>query len=304
MSAVNLTSVNSPGFLKALAQAVRPKTLSAAVVPVLVATALVKAHNFEVRAWISVLAVLSAIMIQIGTNFVNDALDFEKGADGEGRLGPERATHQGWLTKQQMLLAALGCFATALMLGVPLVLEGGWPILVIGLVSLVMGYAYTGGPFPLAYVGLGDIFVILFFGLIAVGGVFFLQARVFSPAAIIAGLQIGLLATVLIAINNLRDLDQDRLVNKRTLAVRLGPQLGRLEVVLLVVLCFGLQLFWLRQGLTSAFVLPLIALPLAVKVLWTLITTPASRAYNPLLAQAAFVHMLFGVLLSIGLILQ
>ncbi len=304
MSAANLTSVSSTGFLKALVQAVRPKTLSAAVVPVLVATALVKAFHFGVRPWISVVAVLSAVLIQIGTNFVNDALDFEKGADGEGRLGPMRATHQGWLTKQQVMMAAFGCFAGALLLGVPLVVEGGWPIVAIGLLSLAMGYAYTGGPFPLAYVGLGDLFVILFFGLIAVGGVFFLQTQVMDPAALIAGLQVGLLATVLIAINNLRDLDQDRLVNKKTLAVRLGPHLGRMEVVLLVSLCFGLQLYWLRHDFTLAFWLPWAALPLAVKVIWTLITTPASRAYNPLLAQAAFVHMLFGILLSIGLILQ
>lgn len=254
--------------------------------------------------WISWCAVLSAIFIQIGTNFVNDALDFEKGADTHTRLGPARATQQGWLTRNQVMGLASFCFACAFILGVPLVLEGGWPIVVIGLTSLAMGYAYTGGPYPLAYVGLGDLFVILFFGLIAVGGVFFLHVHSYAPAAFVAGLQVGLMATVLIAINNLRDLDQDRLVDKKTLAVRLGPLLGRLEVMFLVLVTFALQLFWLRSGANWAFFLPLLAFPFAVLVVWKVATTPASPAYNRLLAQAGFVHMLFGVLLSIGLFLE
>jgi 1,4-dihydroxy-2-naphthoate octaprenyltransferase len=304
MSAVNLTSVNSPGFLKAVVLAVRPKTLSAAVVPVLVATALVKWSGSIITPWISIVAVLSALLIQIGTNFVNDAIDFDKGADGETRLGPKRATQSGWLSRGQVMTLAYVCFGGAFALGVPLVLEGGWPIVVIGLISLVMGYAYTGGPFPLAYLGLGDFFVILFFGVIAVSGVFFLHAKDFPPAALVAGLQVGLLATVLIAINNLRDLDQDRLVHKKTLAVRLGPKLGRFEVALLVVGAFALQMFWLRPGPGWAFTLPLFALPFAVHVVWKVATTPASPAFNRFLAQAGFVHMLFGVLLSIGLFLE
>jgi len=304
MNGANPISINSPGFLKAASLAIRPKTLSAAVVPVLVATALVRWSGATVLPWISIVAVLSAILIQIGTNFINDALDFEKGADGETRLGPARATQRGWLTRTQVMTLAFLCFAGAFALGVPLVLEGGWPIVFIGLASLLMGYAYTGGPFPLAYVGLGDLFVILFFGLVAVGGVFFLHAKVYQTATLVAGLQVGLLATVLIAINNLRDLDQDRLVHKKTLAVRLGPTLGRAEVAALVLLAFALQLFWLRSGLGWAFILPLLVFPLAVKVAWQVATTSASPLYNRFLAQAAFVHMLFGVLLSIGLILE
>jgi 1,4-dihydroxy-2-naphthoate octaprenyltransferase len=271
---------------------------------VLVATALVKWSGADVQLWISIVAVLSALLIQIGTNFVNDALDFEKGADRETRLGPKRATQQGWLTRNQVMTLAFTCFGLAFALGVPLVLEGGWPIVIIGLVSLCMGYAYTGGPFPLAYVGLGDLFVVLFFGLIAVGGVFFLHVKTYDVGAVVAGLQVGLMATVLIAINNLRDLEQDRLVSKKTLAVRLGPQLGRLEVVLLVSLTFILQLFWLREGLSWAFALPFLALPFAAQVAWKVVSTPASPLYNRLLAQAGFVHMLFGVLLSIGLFLE
>lgn len=287
-------------MIRILWQTMRPKTLTAAIVPVLVATALVEAQGGPVLPWVSIFALLSALMIQIGTNFVNDAIDFDKGADTETRLGPERATHQGWLTRNQVLGLGFFSFALALLLGLPLVLEGGWPIVLVGLASLVMGYAYTGGPFPLAYLGLGDLFVVLFFGVVAVGGVFFLHTKAYPLPAVVAGLQIGLLATVLIAINNLRDLDQDRLVHKKTLAVRLGPRLGRFEVLFLVLAAYSLHFYWWRNGNTLAFWLPWLALPLAVKVVWTLLRTEASREYNRLLAQASFVHMLFGVLLSIG----
>lgn len=289
---------------RALILTARPKTLAAAVVPVLVGTALSLAMNAHPPAWIAVLAMLSAIFIQIGTNYVNDALDFIKGADKETRLGEARASQSGWFSSRSVLMMGFGCFAVAAALGLPLVMLGGWPILVIGLISLVMGYAYTGGPFPLAYVGLGDLFVILFFGLVAVGGVYYLQTGEFGWAAVVAGLQVGFLATVLIAINNLRDLDNDRLVGKRTLAVRLGPKRGRYEVLFLIVVAFGLNLFWLSQGFYYAFALPWIALPLAIRVLRALFRTEAGRHYNQLLAQAAFVHMLFGMLLSVGLFLR
>ncbi|NJL26164.1 MAG: 1,4-dihydroxy-2-naphthoate polyprenyltransferase [Calothrix sp. SM1_5_4] len=290
--------------LKALILTARPKTLAAAVVPVMVATALVHAEGREVSTWISLFAVLSATMIQIGTNFINDALDFIKGADRETRLGDARAAQSGWFSARAVLFMGFACFAVAIGFGLPLVWEGGWPIFWIGLVSLLMGYAYTGGPFPLAYVGLGDLFVIIFFGLVAVGGVYFLQTKTYSGGALVAGLQVGLLATVLIAINNLRDLDQDREVNKRTLAVRLGPKLGRLEVLLLILVAFTLNLYWLGEGAILAFVLPLFALPPAVKVVFSLLRSEASREYNRLLARAAFVHMLFGMLLSVGFMLR
>lgn len=282
----------------------RPKTLAASVVPVLVATALVAAEGFAVTAWISIFAVLSAMMIQVGTNYINDAIDYLKGADGETRLGEARATQQGWFTARGVLAFGIGFFALALALGIPLVWQGGWPIVAIGVTSLLMGYAYTGGPLPLAYLGLGDLFVVIFFGLIAVGGVVFLQTNALPTSALVAGLQVGLLATVLIAINNLRDLDQDALVNKKTLAVRLGPKLGRFEVLGLVLGSYALGFYWLSRDFKYAFALPLLALPLAVRVVWRLMRSRAGREYNQLLAQAALLHMLFGMLLGIGLLLR
>lgn len=282
----------------------RPKTLSAAVIPVMVATALVHFEGKAVTPWISIFAVFSAVFIQVGTNFVNDALDFKKGADTETRLGEARAAQSGWFSASKVLAMGIAFFGLALVLGIPLVWLGGWPILLVGLLSLAMGYCYTGGPYPLAYVGLGDLFVILFFGLVAVGGVYFLQTRTLDLAAMVAGLQVGMLATVLIAINNLRDLDQDKLVGKKTFAVRVGPIWGRREVVLLLVLSFALNVFWLFQGATFAALLPLLAIPPAIRVVSTLINTQAGREYNRLLALGAFVHMLFGVMLSVGFLIR
>jgi 1,4-dihydroxy-2-naphthoate octaprenyltransferase len=282
----------------------RPKTLSAAVIPVMVATALVHFEGHSVSPWISVFAVFSAIFIQVGTNFVNDALDFKKGADTETRLGEARAAQSGWFSPNKVLAMGIAFFGLALVLGIPLVLLGGWPILVVGLLSLLMGYGYTGGPFPLAYLGLGDLFVILFFGLVAVGGVYFLQTLSLNWAALVAGLQVGMLATVLIAINNLRDLDQDQLVGKKTFAVRVGPIWGRREVLFLLVLSFALNFFWLFKGATFAAVLPLLAIPHAYRLVSTLLNTQAGREYNRLLALGAFVHMLFGVMLSVGFLIR
>ncbi len=299
MSAAGSTSV-----ARALILTARPKTLAASVVPVLVGTSVAVSEGYPVAGWISLFAVLSAMMIQIGTNYVNDAIDFKKGADSETRLGEARASQQGWFTANGVLAMAAGFFALALAFGLPLVWEGGWPIVVIGLLSLAMGYGYTGGPFPLAYLGLGDLFVVIFFGLVAVGGVVFLQTHALPDSVWIAGLQVGLLATVLIAVNNLRDLDQDKLVNKKTLAVRLGPKLGRIEVLLLIAVAFMLNGYWLYHGFGYAFGLPFIALPLAIRVVWRLLCSQAGVEYNQILAQAAMLHMLFGVLLGIGLIIK
>jgi 1,4-dihydroxy-2-naphthoate polyprenyltransferase len=156
--------------------AFRPKTLTAAIVPVLVATALAFADQQTVKYWVTAFALLSATFIQIGTNFINDAIDFKKGADTHERVGPKRVTQSGLLSEKKVLLGGFICFALATLFGVPLVIEGGVPILIIGLISLAMGYCYTGGPYPLAYRGLGDLFVLIFFGLVAVCGTYYLHA--------------------------------------------------------------------------------------------------------------------------------
>jgi 1,4-dihydroxy-2-naphthoate polyprenyltransferase len=281
--------------------ALRPKTLSAAIVPVLVGTALVRYEGGEIIWWVSICALLSALLIQIGTNFVNDAVDFRKGADTAERIGPQRVTQSGLLTYKQVMFGAGVCFGLAFALGIPLVFQGGWPIVLIGLVSLALGYAYTGGPFPLAYLGLGDLFVILFFGLIAVGGTFFLHTHTWSLSAIVAGLQVGSLATVLIAINNLRDAPQDAKVGKMTLAVRLGLRMARVEILILTLLPFALGLYWALQGHPNLGVLPMVALPLARRILFGVFKSEPSPIYNQYLAMAGAMQILFGVALAYAL---
>lgn len=282
--------------------AFRPKTLTASLVPCLAATALAYRAAPELHWWVFSYALLASFFIQIGTNLVNDAMDFKKGADTSERIGPQRITQAGILTSLQVLLLATLFFVGAVLFGIPLVNEGGQPIIIIGLLSVAMGYAYTAGPFPLAYRGLGDLFVILFFGLVAVMGLFYLHTKTWTADSFILGLQIGLHATVLIAINNLRDIDGDRKVNKKTLAVRLGIDGAKSEIYILCLSPFILQAYWLLQGRWVAGLIPLLAFPIAMKIIKNIKATAPSAQYNQFLGQSAGLHLVFGVLLSIGLI--
>ncbi len=293
----------SQSHFKSWVMAARPKTLTAALVPVIAGTALVKTLGFPVQIWISGLALLASFFIQIGTNFVNDAIDFKKGADTEKRIGPQRVTQSGVFTYKTVMMMAGLCFLMALLCGIPLVIHGGLPILLIGLLSLFFGYGYTGGPFPLAYLGLGDLFVVIFFGLIAVGGLVFLQTGGLLEEALLLGLQIGFHATVLICINNLRDIEGDVLVGKKTLAVRFGKTFARTEIALLCLLPFLLNIYWLNRGLYLAAALPFLALPLAGRVCFLVFKTEPSPIYNQFLAKAAGLHLVFGLLLAVGLTL-
>lgn len=281
--------------------ALRPKTITAAIVPVLVATALVKFENHPLQWWITICALLSAVFIQIATNLLNDAIDFVKGADTEKRVGPIRVTQSGLLSSKQVMWGGYFCLMVAAAFGVPLVVQGGWPIVVIGLVSLLLAYAYTGGPFPLAYRGLGDVFVVVFFGLVAVGGTYYLHTGGLGLAAVVAGLQVGSLATVLIAVNNLRDAPLDREAGKRTLAVRLGERFAKFEIATLAIAPFLLGIYWKNIGAFSAVVLPCAAIPLARRLIAGILKTPPGPEYNRFLALAAALHLAFGLLLSIGL---
>jgi 1,4-dihydroxy-2-naphthoate octaprenyltransferase len=220
--------------------AARPKTLSAAVAPVLIGSALAWRVTQALDWRLFAFTLAGAVLIQIGTNLVNDALDFKKGADTAERLGPLRVTQAGLLSANGVLVGATVCFLLAALCGVPLILHAGWPLLAIGVASIVAAYCYTGGPFPIAYNGLGELFVILFFGLVAVGGTYYVQTGRFDAAAAVAGLAAGSPAVALIAINNLRDVVSDRASRKRTLAVRLGEPFARGEIVFFSFLPFVL----------------------------------------------------------------
>lgn len=283
--------------------AARPKTLTAALVPVMVGTALAHALGFAIRWDLAAFALLGAGAIQIGTNLYNDLLDHERGADTGARVGPIRVTQAGLLAPGQVRRAAATSFLVAIGCGIPLVLAGGWPILVLGLLSLFFGYAYTGGPFPLAYHGLGEVFVLLFFGGGAVGGTFWLHAGRLVPSVAVAAIQVGALACALLAVNNLRDVEEDARAGKRTLAVLLGPRFGRWEIVGFSCGPLVMGLLWIALAQPRAAALPFVALPLALGVLRIVMREPPGPRYNIALARAAALQLAFGALLSLGLVL-
>ncbi|MHA7631560.1 1,4-dihydroxy-2-naphthoate polyprenyltransferase [Corallococcus sp. M7] len=289
--------------LKTWLMAVRPKTLTAGAVPVLVGTALAYSNGVG-RLLPALAALVGAVLIQIGTNFINDFYDFKKGADTEERLGPKRVTQSGLIAPGTVLLGGLGCFALATLVGLYLVAVGGWPIVAIGVASLLCGYAYTGGPFPLAYLGLGDLFVLIFFGIVAVTGTYYVQAGVVSPAAWWASVPVGAIGTCLIVVNNQRDASTDVKAGKRTMAVRFGQGFGRAEYVLLLVASYVTPFVLFARGYASAWVfLPLLSLPLVVPPL-KLMLKAEGAALNPALGGTAKLQMVFGLLFAVGLYLR
>ena len=286
--------------IKAWILAARPKTLSASLVPIIATVGLVKGTGHSIEWWIVICALFSSFSIQIGTNLVNDAMDFKKGADTEKRLGPTRVTQQGLFSFKQVMTAASLFFLLAAAFGIPLVIQGGWPILLIGAVSILMGYAYTSGPMPLAYHGLGDLFVIIFFGLVSVGGLYFLLTGHYAWPAFVVGLQIGFLSTVLIAINNLRDMKTDVLANKKTLAVRLGLTGARLWIGFLIFAPFMSGYYWVSIQRYWVYMIPLLSFPLGMLIAKRVFRTEPSAEYNKFLAQSAAYSLIYSVLLAIG----
>lgn len=274
--------------------AARPKTLTAAAIPVIAASALAYkvAGAFDLR--IFSLALIAALLIQIGTNFVNDAWDFKKGADTKERLGPIRATQAELIDAETMLKAAGIVLSAALLCGIPLVIHGGIPILLIGLSSIFFAWAYTAGPYPLAYNGLGELFVLVFFGVVATCGMYLLYTGSIHFYAVLLGLQLGTLSMLIIAINNLRDIKLDGVTGKRTLAVRLGIDTARKLIIFFCFLPFILGIYWVSLSPVIMFA-PFIALPLAFHIAKALKTLPPSKEYNSYLAKAALLHALFGL---------
>ena len=298
---VSLSSTNFRDFLNSVWLAIRPKTLTAAMAPLVASTALVCGLGYPVNWIVIICAGLCSLSIQIATNLINDAIDFKKGADTHERLGPVRVTQSGLMSSQHVMFTGILFLLFAMFCGIPLVAIGGKPIIAIGVVSIFLAYAYTGGPFPLAYLGLGDVFVVLFFGVIAVSGLVFLQTGNWLWESVVAGLQVGFLATVLIAVNNARDIVGDKLVHKRTLAVRWGVQFVRWEIALLFLSTLAMNIFWVWKHNWWGVWLTLLAIPTMVQVLNIVWRNSPSAVYNRALALSAKVHAMFTVLLSIGI---
>lgn len=282
--------------------AARPWTLPAAVVPVVVGTAV--AGPALPRPLSFLAALIAALLIQIGTNFANDLFDFKKGADTTARVGPQRVSLGGLISPRQVVVATILTFALAALLGVYLAAVTGWPIIVIGALSIICGVAYTGGPFPLGYHGLGDVFVFLFFGLVAVVGSAYVQLVALSPLAVAAAVPVGFLAVAILIVNNVRDIDTDRAAGKRTLAVRIGRRATRIQyaVIVLGAYCVPLAL-GLSGGLGGWFWLPWLTLPLAVALVRTVVRASDGPTLNRALQRTGQLHLLFGLLLAASMVL-
>ncbi len=284
-------------------KAARPQTLPAAFVPVFVGAGL--AFHDDVFALLpSVVALTCALLIQIGTNFANDYYDYKKGADTDHRIGFERATATGLVTDRQMLFATVATMSLAFLLGLYLVWHAGWIILLIGVLSLICGILYTGGPFPLGYNGLGDLFVFIFFGIVAVMGTYYVNALEWSSASFWSSLAIGALSTNILVVNNLRDVEQDRPAGKNTIGVLFGEDALRYEYLVMLLLSFAMPVYlFLRFSYSWPVILPILTIPIALVLLNQIWTETDKRKLNKTLERTAQFMALFGLLLGIGIIL-
>jgi 1,4-dihydroxy-2-naphthoate polyprenyltransferase len=284
--------------------AARPRTLPAAVAPVLVGTALAATEG-TLRPLSFVAAMLGALFIQVGTNLSNDYSDARRGADAEDRLGPVRVTAGGLVPPRQVLVATYVAFGMAVLAGAYLIATAGWELLLVGAASILAGVLYTGGPRPYGYEGLGEVFVFLFFGVVAVTGSYFAQVERLTWEAFVLAVPVGLLASAILVVNNVRDLETDRRAGKRTLAVRLGRPRARALYVGMVYGAFACApLPWLLGSgeLSPWLALPLVALPLAVPVMRTVRARTDGPSLNGALARTGMLQLVFCALLSTGIL--
>lgn len=283
--------------------AARPKTLPAAIAPVLAGTAVaIHERGFH---WLSaLLALITALLLQIAANFANDALDFKRGADTLDRTGPTRITASGMVTADAVLRATAVTLGLAVVSGLYLVWRGGWPFLLLGVAAIICAVAYTGGPFPLGYLGLGEVFVFIFFGPVAVAGTAYVQTRDLTALALATSVPIGAMAIGILVVNNLRDLPTDAKAGKHTIAVRIGVKNTQIEyAAMLIVTAVTPIVFWAIGWLGLWWLLTVLSWP-ALYLLWKQIKTRTGQALNPTLGNTGKTLLLFSVLFSIALILS
>jgi len=291
-----------PSSAKIWILAARLRTLPAAVAPVLVGTALAGTQDvFHPLRFVA--ALLGAILIQVGTNLSNDYSDARRGADTEDRLGPVRVTAGGLVPPRQVLIATYVTFGLAVLVGVYLIAVAGWELLAVGAASILAGVLYTGGPRPYGYEGLGELFVFLFFGIVAVTGSYFVQVKQLPWEAFALAVPVGLLASAILVVNNVRDLETDRRAGKRTLAVRLGRERTRtLYSVMLLAAYVATPVTWVFDDLTAWMLLPWVTLPLAAKLMRMVRSTTDGPTLNETLAKTGALQLVFCILLSLGIL--
>ncbi len=281
---------------------IKPRTLTAAIVPVLLGTSLAYADG-NVDGLSAAIALICSLLIQIATNIINDLYDFRKGADNDKRLGAKKALTAGLLTERQLVVAIVAVMLSAFFLGLILVWRAGWVILAIGLLSLFFAWAYTGGKYSLAYLGLGDVFVFLFFGLAAVCGTYYLHHHAFSLSSVVVATGAGALAVNILGVNNLRDIPTDSEVGKKTLAVRFGEDFARGLYFWLMIASYLVPFVLVLMGYGYGVLLALLSIPFALKQ-WRVVLHERGKALNPALGGTAQLLFIYGVLLSVGFLLS
>ena len=281
--------------------AARLKTLPAAISPVILGCSLAY-HDGFLQILICAITLLAAVLIQIGSNFANDVFDYQKGTDREDRLGPIRVTQSGLISPEKMKKAMWGTFALSVFVGFYLASIGGWPIVLIGLTSIAAGIAYTGGPYPLGYHGWGDIFVFIFFGIIAVPGTYYLQCGTVNALSLCMGAVLGMLSTAILVVNNLRDADTDKLSGKNTLAVRFGKKFSKIQYSILILSPFLLPLYiWWNFENELSVLITIFTLPLSFYLISQVFSLTGSDL-NIVLSRTASFLFIFTLLFSAGLI--
>jgi 1,4-dihydroxy-2-naphthoate octaprenyltransferase len=280
----------------------RPRTLLAAVVPVMVGSALAISES-KFTLILSLIAMLCSILIQVGTNFTNDLYDYIKGSDKEDRIGPQRVLVSGLISPTEMKMGIITVFGFAFLFGLYLVYAAGIVILMIGVISILAGLAYTAGPYPLAYNGLGDVFVFAFFGIVGTTGTYYLHLHEFSLLSLLASVPVGALITNILVVNNYRDIEEDREADKYTLAVKLGKKFTRFQFINSIIISYLiLIIIYIKYDFTYWILLPLISLPVAAKLI-SMLRNFEGKELNKTLELSAKYAALFGLLFSLGLIL-
>ncbi len=278
----------------------RPRTLPAAAAPVIIGLALAF-YETRINLFIAIITLITALLIQIGANLSNDYFDFIKGTDTEKRIGPVRVIQAGLIKKNEMMAAFIITFAAASFLGIFLVMHGGYPVLIIGVFAIIFGILYTAGPAPLGYIGLGDIFVFIFFGLISVMGTYYLQLLEINYIVLIASLAPGFLSMAILTANNLRDIKTDKEAKKRTLIVRFGYNFGAAEYLFCIVaahLIPVILVFITRSHYFS--LISLLTIILAIKPMKIIFSHPGAKPLIPVLGATSRILLIFSVLFSIG----
>lgn len=290
----------TPNSVQTWMEAVRLRTLPIPTIQVLTGTALAYADTGSLNILLALYALLVAVFVTIGTNVMNDVIDDEKGSDQPKRLGFLKVIPAGLISRQTMKIVGFAAFGATLLFGVPLWLHAGWPLFLAVVISVICGYCYTGGPYPISYLGLSELFVLIFYGGVCILASYYVQTLEFTGTALLCALQMGCLAILPNALNNFRDMHDDAQAKKLTLAVRFGRSFAKREIAFLTFFPFLLNLLWLSAGYSLAAFLPLLLIPMAflfVKSVWE---TEPGPMFNKFFGLSVLIHFLFGLLLVVG----